>query len=269
MEKAQAVIIIPARYKSTRFPGKPLAKICGRENILWTYFAAREVPGIADVFVATDDVRIQCIVEAAGGDVIMTSEWCRNGTERVAEAASILGLSEEDIVVNFQGDAPLIPPWFVNDIVDAMQANPDADMTTPVLRCDSHSYELFLEDRRNGKVGGTTVVFGNDMKAIYFSKEVIPYLAHPQELGRTPVFHHVGLYAYRVKTLRLYPSMPIGNLERAEQLEQLRFIENGKNVYVVEVNAEGREFWELNNPEDIERIEAILKSRSGSQTRPL
>jgi len=251
-------IIIPARYKSTRFPAKPLALIRGKESILWTVDAARRVKNAEEVYVATDDERIATVVDSYGCRVIMTSESCRNGTERVAEAATSLNLTDDEIIINFQGDAPLTPPWFVDAIISELKKRTDADLVTPVLRCDLESYRRFTDDRRNGRVGATTAIFDRYSRALYFSKEVIPFLPSEQNLTTTPVFHHVGIYGYKMKSLQAYPKWVVGPLEQAEQLEQLRFLEQGQAVYIIEVDARGVEFWELNNPEDVERIEAMM-----------
>ncbi len=260
----KALIIIPARYASTRFPGKPLVHLTGaggdRKSLIQrTWEAARSVRDIDRVVVATDDERIRDAAEAFGAEVVMTSSSCRNGTERCADAVRILQ-SPHDIVVNLQGDAPLTPRWFVEDLVRGMENAPDADVATPVLRCDGRSVNGFLEDRANGRVGGTTAVFGRDNFALYFSKEVIPYTGRVfKETEETPVFHHVGVYAYRPSALNDYLEWPSGPLEDLEGLEQLRFLENRRSVLCVEVEARGREFWELNNPEDVPRIEAMMK----------
>lgn len=256
----RTVIIIPARFASTRFPGKPLAPLKGPDGVktlihrCWE--TALEVEGIDAVFVATDDARIADAVKDFGGQVLMTPEACENGTERCAEALCQLD-GEPEIIVNLQGDAPLTPPWFIEDLVAAMRVRPDAELSTPVLRCDRATYNALLEDRQAGRVGATTVVFGPSKEALYFSKEVLPFLpaGTPDPL---PVFHHVGVYAYRPTVLRQYAAWPVGPLERLEGLEQLRFLENRRRVLCVEVEARGRVFWELNNPEDIARIEAVL-----------
>jgi len=140
-----------------------------------------------------------------------------------------------------------------------LRAASDVGMATPVLRCDAAALAGFVEDRNHGRVGGTTVVFGRDMRALYFSKEVIPHTGRAFGPGeRVPVFHHVGVYAYRPATLAAYACWPAGPLEALEGLEQLRFLENGAPVLCVEVDARGRAFWEVNNPEDVPRIEAKL-----------
>lgn len=258
------VIVIPARYASTRYPGKPLAELTGatgerRSLVRRSWEAATAVPGVDRVLVATDDDRIAAAARAFGAEVAMTSDTCRNGTERCAEVARQLGDSH-DIVVNLQGDAPLTPPAFVSALIAAMQAEPEAQVATPVLRCDADALAGFLEDRRHGRVGATTAVFDRDGRALYFSKEVIPFTGRP--LGpeeEIPVFHHVGVYAYRPAALAAYADWPVGPLETWEGLEQLRFMENGVPVVCVTVVSDGRAFWELNNPSDVPRIEAILR----------
>ncbi|TNY33999.1 3-deoxy-manno-octulosonate cytidylyltransferase [Pelagovum pacificum] len=257
------LIVIPARYASTRYPGKPLVELKGATGesislVERSWRAARKVEGDVEVVVATDDTRIADAAEAFGAEVVMTSEACRNGTERCAEAIEVRG-TQHDIVVNLQGDAPLTPPWFVEALIASMQANPKAEAATPVLRCDGKALNGFLEDRRAGRVGGTTAVFGADMSGLYFSKEMIPYTGKtygPDD--ETPVFHHVGVYAYRPAALAAYMGWEPGPLEQLEGLEQLRFLEHGAHLECVEVDARGQPFWELNNPEDVPRIEAML-----------
>lgn len=258
------LIAIPARYASSRYPGKPLVPLTGaggvkRSLIERSWRAAMEVGGVDRVVVATDDDRIRAACEAFGAEVVMTSSDCVNGTERCAEAHAALGAGYE-IVVNLQGDAPLTPHWFVEDLVAGLRAAPDAGVATPVLRCDGAALNGFLADRRAGRVGGTTAVFAADHSAMYFSKEVVPYTSEIYaDDAETPVFHHVGVYAYRPDALADYGTWSIGPLERLEGLEQLRFMENGRKVLCVEVAAQGRQFWELNNPEDVPKLERMMK----------
>ena len=257
------LIAIPARYASTRYPGKPLATLKGatgetKSLIHRSWEAACEVKGVDRVVVATDDDRIREAAEAFGAEVVMTSEDCANGTERCAEAYDNLG-GGFDIVVNLQGDAPLTPAWFVEDLIEGLRNDPVAEVATPVLRCDGRALNGFLEDRKAGRVGGTTAVFTKDRHAMYFSKEVVPFTSEIYaDDAETPVFHHVGVYAYRPSALGAYPRWQAGPLETLEGLEQLRFMENGHKVLCVEVEARGRQFWELNNPEDVPRIEAMM-----------
>ena len=255
-----AVIFIPARYASTRYPGKPLVELTGAtgENktlIRRAWDCAQSVKGADAVYVLTDDERIAEAARGFGADVLMTSSEARNGTERCAEAVAQLP-AEPDAVINLQGDAPLTPPWFVEALIAAMQDD-KVEMATPVLKCDHDTLSNFVSDRHAGRVGGTTAVLRRDGTAIYFSKEVLPYVGNLE----TPpeVWHHVGVYAYRPAALAAYMAWEEGPVERAEGLEQLRFLENGASVTCVPVEARGRVFWELNNPVDVARIEGVLK----------
>ena len=215
------------------------------------------VRGADRVVVATDDARIADHAAGFGAEVVLTSSEARNGTERCAEVAE--QLPGFDVIVNLQGDAPLTPAWFVEDLVKGLAADPGAEIATPVLRCEGAMRAALLEDRRAGRVGGTTAVFGAGGRGLYFSKEVIPYCGRDYgDDEPTPVFHHVGVYAYRRAALLDYPRWDIGPLETLEGLEQLRFLENGRTVLCVEVEARGRQFWELNNPSDVARIEAMM-----------
>ncbi len=257
------LIAIPARYASTRYPGKPLVSLRGRDGektlIRRSWEAAMAVGGVDRVVIATDDSRICDHARGFGAEVVMTSSDCQNGTERCAEVAGLL--QGYEVVVNLQGDAPLTPSWFVEDLVAGRKADPGADVATPVLRCDGRMLAGLLADRKAGRVGGTTAVFGAGMRGLYFSKEVIPFTGKdfPDD-APTPVFHHVGVYAFRPPALAAYPSWPPGPLERLEGLEQLRFLEQGRQVLCVEVAARGRQFWELNNPSDVAVIEAMMAS---------
>ena len=259
----KAVIIIPARYGSTRYPGKPLVPLRTRKGkkslIQLSWEAANKVSGISEIYVATDDKRIEEHAVAFGAKVIRTSSKCKNGTERCAEAVSNARLKAE-IIVNFQGDAPLTPSWFVEEIIAGLKADKSTDMATPVLRLDRKSYNLFFEDRKSDRVGGTTVVFDKDMYALYFSKELIPFfeISKIEQDKPIPCYHHVGVYAYRKNILREYLSWPESKLEKLEGLEQLRFLSENKKVKCVEVSSRGNVFWELNNPEDVQRIEKVI-----------
>ncbi len=256
----KTAILIPARYASSRYPGKPLARLrqsdgSSKTLIEMTWDAARAVPGDHAIYVATDDDRIRTACEGFGATVLMTPDTARNGTERCAAA---LDQIDADLIVNLQGDAPLTPPWFITALIERMAEDRDAAIATPVLRCDRQTYDMFIEDRKADRVGGTTAVFDRNYHGLYFSKEVLPFIDRDKLPDPIPVFHHVGVYAYRPDALRAYMAWPEGELERREGLEQLRFLENGAKVACVEVDARGRVFWELNNPADVTRIEAVL-----------
>ncbi|MBU2980345.1 3-deoxy-manno-octulosonate cytidylyltransferase [Lentibacter algarum] len=259
----KVIVLIPARFASTRYPGKPLVELKQKDGsskslIQMSFEAASQIAGVSEVYVVTDDDRIRAAAEGFDAPVIMTSPERENGTARCAEAVKVAKL-EADLFINFQGDAPLTPPWFVEDLIAGMAADASAQMATPVLQCDATTYAMFKEDRANGRVGGTTVVFGDKGRAIYFSKEVLPFIDPAKVPGADiPVYHHVGVYAYRPEALKAYISWPECGLEKLEGLEQLRFLYNGVPVKCVEVEARGRLFWELNNPEDVARIEKVL-----------
>lgn len=261
----KTVIFIPARYASTRYPAKPLAMLRqadGSEKslIAMSWEAACAIKGVDAVYVATDDDRIAQAAKAFGAQVVMTDTACENGTARCADALAKTGI-KADLVVNFQGDAPLTPPWFVEALIEAMQADVTIGMATPVLRCDRATYDALKEDRAQGRVGGTTAVFDAQMNALYFSKEVLPYIDPDKVVEPIPVFHHVGVYAYRPGALAAYVAHPPCQPEMLEGLEQLRFLHVGTPVRCVEVDARQRVFWELNNPSDVPRIEAALATQ--------
>ncbi|MBO9428375.1 manno-octulosonate cytidylyltransferase [Sulfitobacter sp. R18_1] len=257
----RVLIVIPARYASTRYPGKPLAELTGatgktKSLVQRSWEAAMSVKVADKVVVATDSEEICKHARSFGAEVVMTPESCANGTERCSYVAK--KYRNYDIIVNLQGDAPLTPAAFVEDLVLAFD-DPNIAVATPVLRCDAEALAGFKNDRANGRVGGTTVVFNNKMEALYFSKEVLPYTGEgvPEEM-RMPVFHHVGVYGYRREALARYMDLREGRWEKWEGLEQLRFLENSVKVKCVEMGR-GYQFWELNNPTDVPIIEKMLR----------
>lgn len=259
-------IIIPARHASSRYPGKPLAAIRGasgvaRSLIERSWLAARSVPGVDAVWVATDDHRIADAARGFGAEVLMTSIACRNGTERCAEAIGQLDDAPE-IVVNLQGDALLTPPDIVTRLIDHMRANPPAAVATPAVQCTPSLYRHLVEDQAAGRVGGTTVVFDGGGDALYFSKRVIPHLPADHPVDRDlPVYLHMGVYAYRPDALARYAAAPPCALEHLEGLEQLRFLDMRVPVAMVVCAAPDWDVIELNNPSDLAPIETILKAR--------
>jgi 3-deoxy-manno-octulosonate cytidylyltransferase (CMP-KDO synthetase) len=263
--RPRVAIIIPARYASQRYPGKPLAMLRGATGeakplIERSWEAARMAAGVEQVLVATDDDRIRHVAEAFGAATVMTSAACRNGTERCAEALGALP-DAIDIVVNLQGDAPLTPPSFVEALIAYLAEHPDAGVATPIVRCSAALHARLLVDQEEGRVGGTTAVVDGQGRALYFSKRVIPHVPAAR-LGEPglPVFFHVGAYAYRRASLKRYAGLPPSPLELLEGLEQLRFIEAGIPVFAVEVAPPLAELWELNNPADVQQVEAGLRA---------
>lgn len=258
-------IIIPARYASSRFPGKPLAELRGadgesRSLIRRSWDAAVGITGCDRVWVATDDDRIADCVVRFGGQVVLTPDSCRNGTERCAAAIEVLG-TIAPIIVNLQGDAPLTPDFVVADLVTALAADPEAAMTTPAVRCSESLYSHLATDQAAGRVGGTTVVFDSEHRALYFSKRVIPHVASDRADAHAHVHLHLGVYAYRPSALADYATAQPAPLEELEGLEQLRFLETGRTIRVVPFDPIGWDCIELNNPGDIAAIEAVLQAR--------
>lgn len=259
-------IIIPARYASTRYPGKPLVSLRGATGtdktlIRRSWECASAVEGCAGVWVATDDQRIADEVLAFGGQVVMTAESCANGTERCADAIAKLG-DVAEVIVNLQGDAPLSPSHVVHDLVRKLDSDRSFVMTTPAVRCSRSVYAHLAEDTANGRVGGTTVVGTSTDRALYFSKRLLPYLPQDAALADfPPVSLHLGLYAYRPDALRLYSAAPVSQLEQLEGLEQLRFLDLGLSVGLVHLDPLDWDSIELNNPSDVPVIERILTER--------
>jgi 3-deoxy-manno-octulosonate cytidylyltransferase (CMP-KDO synthetase) len=257
-----AVIMIPARYASSRYPGKPLVELKGASGaakplIHRSVEAARRVKGVSGVFVVTDDERIAEACTPAKVGVIMTSPECRNGTERCAEALS--SLHEPDVVINFQGDALLTPPGFVEALIARLESHKDALVATPAMRLRSDEVRALQAEEAAGRVGGTTVVTDNQGHALYFSKRLIPHLpAGALDREMSPVRLHVGVYAYRPAALERYVATPVSELETLEGLEQLRFLAAGIPIGVVDVETPPFALRELNNPEDVAPIEQAL-----------
>ena len=258
----RTAILIPARYQSSRYPGKPLAELKGaggtpKPLIQRSYEAAQRVRAAGSVHVVTDDQRIADCAASFGAPVIMTSPQARNGTERCAEALAQLG--DVDLVVNLQGDALLTPPGFVEALIARIADDRDAMVATPAMRLRGPEVRLLQQEEAEGRVGGTSVVADGHGHALYFSKRLIPYLpAATLDDGPSPVRLHIGVYAYRTEALDRYVATPVSELETLEGLEQLRFLVAGVPIAVVEVETPPFALRELNNPEDIAPIEAAL-----------
>jgi 3-deoxy-manno-octulosonate cytidylyltransferase (CMP-KDO synthetase) len=262
MSSLSFAIIIPARFASSRFPGKPLVPLTGAGGMRKTLIqrsweCASLVPGCSGLWVATDDERIADEVRRFGGQVVMTSVDCANGTERCADAIATLG-EVADVIVNLQGDAPLSPGFAVERLVQRLGEDERAVVATPAVRCSPGTLAHLLEDAAEGRVGGTTAVFNRQGRALYFSKRILPYVAGRECGSDTPVFLHIGMYAYRPAALRDYALQQPSTYEKAEGLEQLRFLDMGAPVSVVALDQLDWNPLELNNPSDVPTLERIL-----------
>lgn len=233
--------IIPARYASTRFPGKPLALIHQKPMIQWVYEQAKKAP-LDKVVVATDDERIEKIVHAFGGEAVMTSPNHPSGTDRCGEAAKLLNLKNEDIIVNIQGDEPFIRKEEIETLIQQFD-NQKVNIATLIKKIDTQKEDI-------GNPNMVKVIFSKSKKTIYFSRFPIPYVRSQQE---TEISHykHIGIYAYRYETLKKLIDLPKSELEIAESLEQLRWLENDFSIFVAEC------FYEsiaIDTPEDLMKI---------------
>jgi 3-deoxy-manno-octulosonate cytidylyltransferase (CMP-KDO synthetase) len=262
----RCVIVIPARYGSTRFAGKPLAPIRGADGaarplIEHTWRAANMMPGIAQVVIATDDDRIADVARGFGASVVMTPAACANGTERCAALAGTLDPAP-DLVINWQGDAPLAPPAAINAMIAAIAADPALQVATPAVPCTPGVLAALSADAAAGRVGGTTVVFDAGGRALYFSKRIIPHIDPALLPGAAAHVHlHLGLYAYRPAALTAYAATAQSRLEQLEGLEQLRFADCGISVGVAVCPAPDWDAIECNNPGDVALIERELARR--------
>lgn len=236
--------VIPARYGSQRFPGKPLVLLKGRPLVQWVYEAAKTCPWFDQVVVATDDPRIAAVVEGFGGQVELTRSDHPSGTDRVAEVAA--RYPEAQVVVNVQGDQPFVSERMLEQLIAPYRAQRDAppDMTT--LACP-----LAPEDYDNPNA--VKVICDLNHRALYFSRASIPFFRQP---GPAPVYHHLGLYAFRHDFLAQYASLSPTPLETCEALEQLRVLEHG---YGIEVCQTETKVLEINTPEDLAIAQAHLQ----------
>ena len=244
------IAIIPARYASTRFPGKPLADMGGKPMIQRVYEQVKRA--VHDVLVATDDSRIFETVKAFGGKAVMTSTDHRSGTDRIQEAYSKIG-EDFDVVINVQGDEPFIQPEQIESLKECFDST-DVELATLVKPFKKEDGFDVLFNPNSPKV-----VINKKSEAIYFSRSIVPYIRdahHTEWLDKHIFYKHIGMYAYRVDVLKEITQLPQSSLEKAESLEQLRWIENG---YRIRVGYTDVETIGIDTPEDMERAIKLLK----------
>ena len=240
--------VIPARYASTRLPGKPLVPLGGKPMIQRVWERVRQAQSVSDVIIATDDERIRSAVQAFGGDVAMPRSDHRSGTERVAEAA--LARGDAEIIVNVQGDEPLIEPSAIDAAVEAVREDLEVSVATLAVPISKPA------DIMDPNVVKAVLDF--DGNALYFSRAPIPWVRDRSGPVHAKHLKHLGLYVYRRAALLEFATFPQGDLERIEQLEQLRWLENGYRIRVAETEYDSVS---VDVPEDIPRVEQLLAGR--------
>ena len=238
----RVLCVIPARYDSTRLPGKPLADIAGKPMIQRVYERAAEAKLPELVVVATDDARVLAAMESCGGKAMMTAKDHPTGTDRLAEVAR--AYANYDVIINVQGDEPLIAPQIIDDLATAFTEEPELKMATVMT---------VIEDEEKNNPNNVKVVTDKNGYALYFSRSLIPY---PRTAGVVPVYKHIGIYAYRRDFLLEYAKMLPTSLEQSESLEQLRALENGYRIKVIKTDCK---FVGVDTPEDLARVNAIYK----------
>jgi 3-deoxy-manno-octulosonate cytidylyltransferase (CMP-KDO synthetase) len=247
--KRDIICIIPSRYESSRFPGKPLADLCGKPMIQHVYERVAQAKAIPYVAVATDDERIFNAVKKFGGNAIMTAATHRSGTDRISEAVKTLNLNAAAIIVNIQGDQPIFEPTQVDEVIGPLVADPDINMSTLI-------YKIILDEEITHPHAVKTV-FDDQGFALYFSRSTIPYVRSRQM--KADYYKHHGIYAYRRDFLDVFTKLPEGKLEKLEALEQLRALEYG---YKIKVVITPHDSVEVDNEQELERVRQILLTKN-------
>ena len=256
----KTAIIIPARYGSTRFPGKPLAEIGGQSMLSRVVDVARKAAeqfDDIDILVTTEDQRIADHASEIVVECILTGD-CTTGSDRVLAAAKASG-QDYDFILNLQGDAPFTPPSVITAILDAFKTNPQ--VVTPVHRLNWDDLDRLREAKKTTPFSGTTAIV-KDGKALWFSKNIIPAIRkEDRDAALSPVYQHMGVYGFRMDVLESFCALPQGYYEQLEGLEQLRMLENGIEISTVEVEIESGAIQSgIDSPEDLKRAEKLLAS---------
>lgn len=259
----KTLIVVPARFGSTRFPGKPLVKIAGRTMVSRVAaMAARAAEALDDAVsvIATDHEDIASHCRDLGFQAVMTDPDVPSGTDRALAAVEALGVSP-DVIVNLQGDSPFTPPAHVTAVAEAA-ANSGADAATPYVRLTWQALDDFRAHKQETPFSGTTLTHDTAGRALWFSKNLIPAIRKEAALRQqgplSPVCRHIGLYAFRLPALRKYVGLPEGHYEQLEGLEQLRFLENGMSIQCVEVEPDTIAIPGIDTPEDVALAERLI-----------
>ena len=263
----QTLIVIPSRYGSTRFPGKPLHMIAGKtllERVCEIAASACETNDAAEFVVATDHQDIADLAAQIGAPCVMTDPHLPSGSDRALAAANIVA-PDAEFIVNLQGDAPFTPPDYVSALITEAQKRRDMDVLTPVVQLSWKDLDIVREQKKASPFSGTSCVFTESLEAKWFSKTVLPAIRKEDALRQagdlSPVWRHIGLYGYRRSALQTFVSLPEGHYEALEGLEQLRFLENDMRIGVVKVKPDERSMWGVDTPEDAAHAERLLKAQ--------
>jgi len=260
------VIVIPARFGSKRLPGKPLIPIAGKTLLQRVYEVALQVKvpdSPIEVMIATDDERIRQHALDLGAKVVMTPTECPTGTDRTLACVQQLSV-RPDIIINLQGDAPFTPPHFLSSLIQTMQGHPSADLATPFVQLTWEELDRFRKSKLMTPFSGTTVAVDNNGYALWFSKLIFPSIRDEDQYRErhplSPIRKHIGVYGYRYHALEKFVALPEGYYEKLEGLEQLRCLENGMRIKMIQVDYQGAKALSgIDSPEDVIRAEALLK----------
>ena len=260
----KTLVVIPARYGSSRFPGKPLAKIAGKEMLLRVVdIAQKGTKGIdARIVVATEDERIMNFCKLHDIECMMTSDQCKTGSDRVCETVKKLGIHPE-LIINLQGDNPVCPPWFIKELIKSFEKDTSVDLVTPCTRLSWDALDKLRESKKTTPFSGTTCVVDKNGRALWFSKNIIPAIRKEKDMREesdmSPILRHIGLYGYKYDSLFKFKELEESPCEKLEGLEQLRFLENDMKIKVALVDYGAYEGMSgVDSPEDVKRAEALF-----------
>jgi len=261
----KTIIVIPARFKSTRLPGKPLIKIAGITMLQRVYEAALNVAQNlpdTEILIATDDEKIAEHAKEINAKCVMTSVDCPTGTDRTLEAIKQLNYTP-DFVVNLQGDTPFTPPDFITKIIETAAQDKKLKIITPVAQLSWEELDKLREQKQQTPFSGTTVILDKNDYALWFSKKIIPAIRHEEKLREksklSPIYRHIGIYGYRYEMLQKYVTLKPTHYEELEGLEQLRLLENGYKIYAVPVDYQSKPSMSgIDTIEDVKRAEELL-----------
>jgi len=261
----KTIIVIPARFRSTRLPGKPLIKIAGLTMLQRVYeiaqTAAQNLPD-TEILIATDDEKIAAHAKTINAECVMTSIDCPTGTDRALEAVKQLNYTP-DFVVNLQGDTPFTPPDFITKIIETAAQDKNLKIITPITQLSWQELDKLREQKQQTPFSGTTVILDKNHNALWFSKKIIPAIRHEEKLREesklSPIYRHIGIYGYRYEMLQKYVTLAPTPYEKLEELEQLRLLENGYPIRAILVDYQSKlSMSGIDTMEDVKRAEELL-----------